>query len=369
MYDGAPRMTKVQLRNLWFQVHKWLGLALAVLIIPICLTGSALVWHDWLERQVEPQRFAVSGTATVAPASYVAAARAVLPAGTPIASLRLPEDAGHPAVVGAGAGRDRTNVYLDPPSARVLDIAPANAGLVRVLHQLHGSLLVPGVGRQIVGWIGVAMVVSSISGLWLWWPLIGSWRRGLRWRRHNNLDTNLHHQMGFWIVLPLFVLSLTGAWISFPAFFNPLVGEPARGRGPDRAAMMRAKPLETPATPIDRAIAVARAAQPGEIRQVTFPTDLKPEWSVNIAGKSVTVDDARGTAQAAKGGGPNPNSIARWMRRIHDGTDMGAVWQIVIFLGGILPAALGVTGIIMWWRARTWKGALKARRQAMAAAE
>jgi uncharacterized iron-regulated membrane protein len=31
---------------------------------------------------------------------------------------------------------------------------------------------------------------------------------------------------------------------------------------------------------------------------------------------------------------------------------MGLVWQVVIFLGGIIPALLSVTGIIIWWRAR-----------------
>jgi len=49
------------------------------------------------------------------------------------------------------------------------------------------------------------------------------------------------------------------------------------------------------------------------------------------------------------------------MRRIHDGTDMGIVWQVVVFLGGLLPAALAVIGVIMWWRARRWRGEARAR--------
>ena len=40
------------------------------------------------------------------------------------------------------------------------------------------------------------------------------------------------------------------------------------------------------------------------------------------------------------------------MRRWHDGTGMGPVWQAIIFLGGIIPALLSVTGIIIWWRSR-----------------
>src|SRR3546814_2366100 len=54
---------------------------------------------------------------------------------------------------------------------------------------------------------GVAMLISCVSGIWLWWPTVGSWLRGLRWRRHRNFDTNLHHLFGFWIAVPLFILS------------------------------------------------------------------------------------------------------------------------------------------------------------------
>ena len=64
---------KKQLRAAWLQVHKWIGLTLAILIIPISLTGSALVWHDWLDAKLEPQRHATLGPATLAPSAYAAA--------------------------------------------------------------------------------------------------------------------------------------------------------------------------------------------------------------------------------------------------------------------------------------------------------
>ena len=46
------RPTAVRLRSVWFQLHKWIGITLAILVIPIALSGSALVWHDWLEDAV-----------------------------------------------------------------------------------------------------------------------------------------------------------------------------------------------------------------------------------------------------------------------------------------------------------------------------
>lgn len=372
-------MTKIGMRNAWFQVHKWIGLLLAVAIIPISITGALLVWHDPLDEWLNPQRVA-EGAPALAADRYAAAAAAALAPGERLMGLRLPEDgavvatAARPAQRGAGRP-ERTSLWLAPTDARVLDRAGSNSGLVRFMHVLHGSLFIPAWGRPIVGWIGVAMLLSSISGLWLWWPTVGRWVRGLRWRRHRNIDTNLHHMMGFWIALPLFVLSLTGVWISFPQFFAGLSGgggEKAgpREAGPTRQQRMRAQPLAQTATPLSTALAAATAERSGRIAQIGWPTDVEPAWTVGVdTGRGrpteIKVDDATGRATAApREPREASGGVARLMRRLHDGTDMGIVWQVIIFLGGILPAILGITGIVMWWRARGWKSRLKARGRA-----
>jgi hypothetical protein len=103
---------------------------------------------------------------------------------------------------------------------------------VRVLHVLHGSLMVPGVGRQIVGWVGLFMLVSCLTGMWLWWPVTGSVRRGFRWRRQPGFNANLHHQLGFWVLVPLAMLSFTGVWISFPQAFGRFEASAPKAPGP-----------------------------------------------------------------------------------------------------------------------------------------
>src|SRR3546814_4028042 len=64
-------------RRAWFQVHKWIGLILAILIIPICLTGSALVWKGATDRIANPARYATSGATILPTERYTAAAQAV----------------------------------------------------------------------------------------------------------------------------------------------------------------------------------------------------------------------------------------------------------------------------------------------------
>ena len=49
------------------------------------------------------------------------------------------------------------------------------------------------------------------------------------------------------------------------------------------------------------------------------------------------------------------------MRLIHEGTGTGPLWQTVIFLGGLIPAMLAITGIIMWVNARRRRAAMERR--------
>ena len=366
--------TKLRLRGLWLQVHKWIGLTLAVLIIPISLTGSALVWHDWLDETLNPGRYAVtSGEPALAPSAYAEAAGAVLAPDEHIVSIRYPEGEGPLLAAAArppqpGEARPvRTNVWLDPADGRVLDTARSDSGAVRVLHVLHGSLMVPGTGRQIVGWVGIAMCVSCLTGLWLWWPVSGGMKRGFRWRRQNSANANLHHQMGFWILLPLAMLSFTGAWISFPQFFGRFdaVAQPSRSGAPDRARAARARPLHQTRISEDSALSAARPHATGPLATITWPTDQSPEWKVAFAreGGPAEIEIADSTGAVSPPRPPRPETTARTMRRWHDGTGMGPVWQVIIFIGGIVPAALAVTGIVMWLRSRGWRAKLKRKRR------
>jgi len=354
-----PAATQLQFRRLWFQVHKWIGLTLALLIVPISLTGSALVWHDWLDERLNPERFATAAP-SLPPSAYAGAAARHARSGERLNALAYPRHGGPVVATLArteqpGRGRPvRTLLYLDPASARLLDRAASDEGAVRILHNLHGSLMVPGVGRQIVGWIGVAMLLSSLTGLWLWWPPSGRFVRGLKWRRRSTTSTNLHFQSGFWVALPLAILSSTGAWISFPAFFAALSGDPAGPSMTERMRRVAAPPAaETRLTP-DLALAAARPLASGGLVGLTWPAAGEAKWKVSFdrpgGAAEVTVDDRSAAATPPKA--PQAETTARMMRRIHDGNGMGALWQTIIFIGGLIPAILAVTGIMMWLRLR-----------------
>src|SRR3546814_6899288 len=84
--------------------------------LPI-LTGSSLVWHDGLDKLVNPGRYAVSAAdPRLQPEAYANAARAVLAPGERISSIRF--EPGEPVVVTA-AQPAQPNAKGDRKSTRL----------------------------------------------------------------------------------------------------------------------------------------------------------------------------------------------------------------------------------------------------------
>ena len=116
-------------------------------------------------------------------------------------------------------------------------------------------------------------------------------------------------------------------------------------------------PQRGPTIGADAAVALAQKALPGgTLRNVALPARRTQAISVSLFGSwggnaNVWIDPWRGTVLAvndplAKG------DIMAWQRPLHQGAGLGAIWRILVFLVGFLPALFVVTGITMWLKKR-----------------
>lgn len=270
-------------RQLLLDIHLYASLALGLALVAIALSGAPLVWRDHVDRLLNPDRYAISGAdIRLTPSVYVANALAVAGPDFRAVDLRYPSEPGWPlrATVRAAPKDGRAPrslaVTLDPPTGRVLGVAGVSATFVGVLHNFHHMLMVPQFsGRQIVGWMGVALLFLSLSGLYLWWPRNGAFARGLRWSRSPWTTTNLHHMAGFWISVPLAIVSLTGIYLAFPnAAYSFMSGVATMGQ-PMRHGGFSAMPARETNLDPDRALAQALALVPDAApRLVSFPAQI-----------------------------------------------------------------------------------------------
>ncbi|HTO84306.1 MAG TPA: PepSY-associated TM helix domain-containing protein, partial [Methylomirabilota bacterium] len=168
-------------RSLVHWIHLGIGGLLSVPLFVLGLTGAVLVFEheidDWLD---PPPRPAVAGPARSAD-DVLAAARAAAPRGAaPVFFMPAPAAGSAAEVRFRSPKAGFVRVFVDPASLAVL-ATRGDGGLVRTLAQLHSNLLARDLGgREIVGWLGVAMLILGASGLVLWWPRGGRWRAAFR---------------------------------------------------------------------------------------------------------------------------------------------------------------------------------------------
>ena len=359
----GPRSTKskqVTLRGVWVQVHLWLGLTLGVVGALIGLSGSVLVYDHEIDAVINPQRHAITGANIALPfADYAKRATQALGGDARPAGMRLPDTEDGPVTVFARSGSGPfQRVYLDPPTGQVLDTT-SGRDFLGWLHGFHESLTLREYGgREIVGVIGIAMLVSSLSGIYLWWPS----RSSLGFRRGFTLSRNLHYTLGFWGSLVLVILAFTGIFLAYPeagrqvvAWFSPVTPS-ARGiQAPEGSG----RPIGP-----DEAVAIARGIHPdGTVIGIGLPQGPRGVYRINVrepgdtsprSGTVLFIDPRTGailhrSERATRSAG---DTFVTWQRTLHEGSAFGPVWRFVTFLGGLLPPLLVATGLLIWLRSR-----------------
>jgi uncharacterized iron-regulated membrane protein len=92
----------------------------------------------------------------------------------------------------------------------------------------------------------------------------------------------------------------------------------------------------------------------------TFGPTAPPIVVMNPGTPDIYVDDPRAYAIGEK--------LLNLQHAIHFGVGLGWIWKILVFLSGLLPLFLAITGLNVWWRKRRGRNA-SVPAQASAAAE
>ena len=391
------------------QLHLWIGLILLLPLVMMGVTGAVLVYGHDIEHllgQGEPPAKAVGEWRS--PAELIEAARTASndPTRIPIA-VRWPIEVGEPAAVrlsrpgmagerpqfrggqqgqpggqqggqGQAQGRVPTQspfagslqVLIDPVSLQVLETQQAMTGWLRFFHDLHGHLFISvGLGRELVGWLGVALLVLGCSGLYLWWPRPGQWKaafvvrrtaKGLRFNRE------LHGAVGIWSLLLFMLVNFTGVYLAFPQQISAAVNTVWPGRDM-RAAMFQARVEPTRGVQpmgVNEAVELALSKVP-DGRFLNAFLSIRPDQAMRVG--LIRADHAEGAPIITVIIDPFRKSVVdvfdpqtmstgeriiAWQRALHYGIGLGGGYKFLVFVSGVIIPVFAVTGFLMWWTKR-----------------
>jgi uncharacterized iron-regulated membrane protein len=211
---------KIWLRRALFQVHLWSGIATGLYLLLMSVTGSVLVYRNELYRAATPEPIISTGSGPRLTDDQLAEAATHSYPGYRVVQITHPlnpDQAVDVSLLRDGHSKKR---LFDPRSGNDLGNSVATGILlVSKLIDLHDNLLAGPTGRKVNGVGAFALLALAATGLAIWWPGIKTWRRSLTLNRgvaRGRLIWQLHSVIGFWSLGFILVFGLSGAYLCFP---------------------------------------------------------------------------------------------------------------------------------------------------------
>jgi uncharacterized iron-regulated membrane protein len=286
---------RISLRKVVFQVHLWTGIGVGLYVLLMSVTGSALIFRRELTKSLAREPHVTAGPgARMGEDELEQVAKRAYP-DFEITRVSLRKNPDQAAEIWLERrGKKLQRLFNPYTGAELGDSIRWGFRFVLWLVDLHDNLLYARAGRLINAAGGILTAILGFTGAVIWWSGIDTWRRGLSFRWKAN-------PRGFNWTLH----SALGFWTF--AFF------------------------------LMWAISGIYLSIPGAFNAaVDF---LEP---LNSATRSLRLGD----------------EMLYWLAQAHFGRFAGIPVKITWTVIGLTPAALFVTGLLMWWKRvlKPWLG-------------
>ena len=381
----APRRSTP--RRWIFLIHLWLALIIGPIVGIVSLTGAIVVFRYELNRMTTP------GTAYVTPQS------------TPrltLDDMAARIQAEHPGdkfrTVGWGeAGPDtawnfraespeghRIHTFVNQYTGEITGRDDYATKWMQWFYDIHAYLLAGDTGEFLNGFVGLATLILSLTGIIVWWPGLSHWLFGFTyawrtgWKRQNY---DLHKIIGFYSSLAVMIIAASGMTYSFPSLAKKIT-ERVTGTTVMTAAPKASTRWTDRKVPMEQYIRVAEQAQPGTMAiQLNFPQKAGDPVTVRTMEQPhdwhrmglnyvyLEPADARVVRSLRFSEANAGTQTILFMYPLHFGR-FGGHWNRPTFYAvmvayvilGVAPFALMVTGYLMYWnrsfvkKVRRWRG-------------
>lgn len=270
----------------WFQVHKWTSLVSVLFLLMLCITGLPLIFHHEIDHAL--------GYSVEPPELPGVERRASIDAMIADAHTRNPGDAmqflvGDPDepvwFIRLGESVNGAITAFDTYDARtgdLLNVYPLGQGFMEVIVRLHVDLFAGLPGMLFLGFMGLLLVLSLVSGAVLYGPFMGKVSFGtVRRERSARLKwLDMHNAVGIVTLVWVLVVGATGA---IHTLGGPIFGKwQAEGLTELTRSATGARPSTSLASGPASGVAVVPSTRVSIDRVVSAASDAVPEHAVSF---------------------------------------------------------------------------------------
>lgn len=367
----------VSFKRICLRLHLWLGLLSGFFVMIICLTGGLYAFKDEIEDVLQPWKFVnIEKKTFLLPNELIAIADKASGESCPLA-ITYGEMFDAVKVDYQNSQGDFKSVYLNPYRGDVVKVTTHHKNdfnFFQFIMKGHLSLWLPRkIGSPLVSYSVLIFFLVLLTGVIVWLPR--KWNRpSLKNRltlkkpfKVSRLVWDLHNVIGFYALLPLFVLCLTGMIFGLGWFSRSVYGLVSGGKSMQQYELPLSDTLHVDTTKtasLDKLYTLVRREDPkAKNYYFTIPetsTDVYRVSVVHERGSYYRTDNLyfdRYTLAPLEGKGPyagkyrQATAADRLMRMnldIHDGRMWGICGKMVMCLASLVGASLPVTGYLLW---------------------
>ena len=395
--------------NTIWRWHFYAGLFCIPFVLLLSVTGAIYLFKPQVEAVLDkPYNHLVISGATASAESQVLAAIAAVP-GTKLNADELPASPNAAVRVLVGSKQDLTRVYVHPQTLQILKVEHEDDKFMRIIHRLHGNLLMGDKGSYLIELAASWAIVMLITGLYLWWPSHSKSMAGIVYPRLSSakLGSNgsgkksrlfwrdLHAVTGFWISFFTLFLLLSGlpwakSWggllkevrhissgkvvqqdwttgrsseLAERQNMNMTVGEESEHADHrhmvDKNGIHKMMP-KTDYRPLDRMVATVQPLHLAAPVWISPPSKKSPEWTASSKAQNrplradLVLDAETGAVKSRKNFADRPllDRVIGVGVAVHEGQLFGWANQLLGLLTALGLALVSVSAIILWWRRR-----------------
>ncbi len=363
---------RVFLRSAWFKVHVYLALSIGLFLALIGLTGSLSIYREEIDIFLNPQLMIERPQGKYQSLDkMIAAVKAVHPDRYGVWTLEMPRISS--GMVTAWYDKPRETFFelyaplmvsVNPYTAEVVASRFWGQTVSTWLLDLHTQLRFGRWGWNVVGILGLLLIISITTGFYLWWPGLNRIWSSIIVRYHDGmiqLVFDLHRVIGLLSTLALLLLASTGFLLSNPSVLEALSGAPGMVHGETgRNITSTAIPNNHPAS-LAAAAFVAQGPYPrAQLRRVSVPVgdtgiyriNLRQTSEINKRHPFTTVWVDRWSGQIKEVRDPTrfsqSETFSTWIWPLHTGEALGDAGRFVWFLAGQSLFLLYISGLLRW---------------------
>jgi uncharacterized iron-regulated membrane protein len=344
-----------------FRIHGVLGLIAGLLLLVISLSGSILVFSDELDEAWHPSLLTVEPplvrTQALSLDQLYRQAHADFPQFSYLRFRRLPALPTQTVEVSLENGEVWWLAYYNPYTGQLLGQRNARGHFLGWLLGLHYRLLAGKTGELLVAVLSVCLLFLVATGTIIYrkhvWKVL-TFRNSFRFSNWRIASSSLHRLVGVWSLVFNLIVAVTGFWM-LRFVFLPDTYAPEKKRIPRNRAF---------SVSLDSLRVVSRQLLPGfQTRSIHLPK--KAEDKITFYGQvdgqnplfneysnSIQFDPLTGKAGSVVS--VSTQSITgQWDAMaypLHAGKFGGPIVKGLYSLLGLTPAALSITGFLLWWR-------------------